>query len=118
MKKLLLIASVFLSISLWAKEFNVENRVNELLKATAQKNYVEFIKSGSTEFKNLDKKEFEKVANQLAPKINEGMKLLFLTDLKKGEHVVHLYKVSFKNEDALVRIVLNEKYETLGFWIQ
>lgn len=73
MKKLLLIASVFLSFSLWAKEFNVENRVNELLKATAQKNYVEFIKSGSTEF---------------------------------------------KNEDALVRIVLNEKYETLGFWIQ
>ncbi len=118
MKTLLLIIAVFFQIGIWAEDSKVENRVNELLKATAQKNYAEFIKSGSVEFKTLDKKEFEKVANQLSEKINKGMKVLYLTDLKKGEHIIHLYKVSFKSEDALVRIVLNEKFETLGFWIQ
>lgn len=120
MKKLLYLALIFLQVSALGKEFKVENRVNEHLQATVKNNYAEFIKNGSDDFKKLDKAEFEKVAKQLSPKIKEGMDLMFLTTLNQGPYLVHLFKLSFKNkkEDALVKIVLGEKNETLGFWIQ
>lgn len=120
MKKIISTIFLMIHVGVWANSFSVDKRVTELLSASAQKNYNEFIKTGSEEFKKLDKKEFDRVSDELSLKMKAGIQLTSLTTLKQGDFLVHLFKLSFKgrNEDALVRIILGKNNETLGFWIQ
>lgn len=118
-KVILMISLLMFQNTAFSNDEKILVRVNELLKATEENNYEAFQKNGSTDFRAIKKSDFEKVSHQLSKHLKSGSTLTFLTTYKQGGSLIHLYKITFKDNsnDFLVKIVLSENGETLGFWI-
>jgi hypothetical protein len=98
---------------------------NQLFKkelAAIQSNaYDDFVADGTPAFKAaITKAAFDKIATGLRPRFDAGFTTEYLTDMKKGGTVVHLWKLSFNDgkDDLLVAMVVDAGDKVGGFLLQ
>ena len=91
-----------------------------LITAITTNDYAAFQAQGDEKFaKALTKEIFEKVQVQLAPRLKAGFEMTYLTDIKRQDHKVTLWKLTFKDggDDALATLSMKDGKVT-GFFIQ
>ena len=91
------------------------------LAAIQSSSYDEFVAEGTPTFKAaITKPAFDKIATELRPRFDAGYTTEYLTDMKKGGTVVHLWKLAFKDgkDDMLVAMVLDAGGKVGGFLLQ
>lgn len=122
MKKLIILFFMMFSFAAFTAPTgqDVVTRTNELITAIEANDYDSFIKDGSADFKKITKVDFESVSKSLSSKMKSGKEVTFATTYVKAGQKIHLFKISFadKSDDVIAKIVMGDKGETLGFWIQ
>jgi len=91
------------------------------LAAIQSSSYDDFVAEGTSTFKAaITKPAFDKIATELRPRFDAGYTTEYLTDMKKGGTVVHLWKLAFKDgkDDMLVAMVLDAAGKVGGFLLQ
>jgi hypothetical protein len=91
------------------------------LAAIQSSSYDEFVAEGTPTFQAaITKPAFDKIATELRPRFDAGYTTEYLTDMKKGGTVVHLWKLAFKDgkDDMLVAMVLDAGGKVGGFLLQ
>lgn len=93
----------------------------DLLMISIQENdYAGFMVAVDEDFKAaLTKEIFEKVVNQVAPRLKKGFQTTYLDQLKKNGYAVHVWKIEFddKGNDLLAELSLkNQKIG--GFFLR
>lgn len=123
-----LLAGVVIVACLWAAQTRAQGvpaAANALFKkqlaAIQSGAYDEFVADGTPTFKAaITKPAFDKIATDLRPRFDAGYTTDYLTDMKKGGTVVHLWKLGFKDgkDDMLVAMVLDDSGKVGGFLLQ
>jgi hypothetical protein len=91
------------------------------LAAIQSGSYDEFVAEGTPTFQAaITKPAFDKIATDLRPRFDAGYTTEYLTDMKKGGTIVHLWKLAFKDgkDDMLVAMVLDAGGKVGGFLLQ
>jgi hypothetical protein len=91
------------------------------LAAIQSNAYDDFVAQGTPTFKAaITKAAFDKIATGLRPRFDVGYTTEYLTDMKKGGTVVHLWKLAFKDgkDDLLVAMVVDAGDKVGGFLLQ
>jgi len=91
------------------------------LTAIQSNAYDDFVADGTPAFKAaITKPAFDKIATALRPRFDVGYTTEYLTDMKKGGTLVHLWKLAFKDgkDDMLVAMVVDAGDKVGGFLLQ
>jgi hypothetical protein len=120
-RKLVLLTIIFSAIGVLSVEAaNLDSRLEKMLTAIANNNYEDFTADSIPQFKaSISKDSFAELSKSFGKLLKEGYKIQYLTDLNKERFQVHLWKLTFDNDDkdVLVKLVL-DKNIVGGFWLQ
>lgn len=89
-----------------------------LLKSIETSDYNLFIQDGAPAFQKIEKKNFDSVTEQLAPRMKKGYEVLFLGTLEQKGYSVTLWKLDFsEGDDALATLSIKDG-KVGGYWIK
>ena len=75
-----------------------DSELKQMLDALQTKKYDQFVANGDEKFKEgFTANIFDKLSNQLGPRLHEGYAVGFLTILRQDGYLVYVWKVAFKD---------------------
>jgi hypothetical protein len=102
------------------REQSVRPVLDKLLNAVAANDYADFVADGTEAFKaEVTKQVFEDVSTQIAPRLKEGYKAVYMGELEQQDHQIHLWTLEYKDggDDTMAKLVLKDG-KIAGFWLQ
>jgi hypothetical protein len=84
--------------------------IAKLVAAIVTSDYEAYVSVGDSDFRRLEKEEWEVGASRLGPKLKAGHEISYLGELKQGGFRVILWKIRFKDgsDDALATLLVKE----------
>ena len=82
-----------------------------IMEATKDKAYDRFLADANDDVRaNITKQMFDGVSNQLAPRLRQGYKMVYLTRLRQGGMLVHLWRLEFSDgkDELLLRVAISK----------
>ncbi len=96
------------------------NALRQMLAAVQSGSYGQFIAAADSKFSaGFTRQMFERLGNQLAPKLKGGYSTTFFGKLNQGGYVVYVWRLEFKdgNDDFLVTLFIKDG-KVGGFWVR
>ena len=89
------------------------------LAAISSGDYAAFVADGDMAFKGIKKEQFDKVADQIGPRLKAGYEATYLGELNQGGYKVTLWRLRFStgDDDSLATLSLKDG-KVGGYWIK
>jgi hypothetical protein len=94
--------------------------LDKLLSAVEANDYANFVANGTEAFKaEVTKQVFESVSTQIAPRMKDGYKVIYLGELEQQDYQIHLWRLEYKDggDDTMAKLVTDDG-KVAGFWLQ
>jgi len=106
------------SIALANPSADAEKHSERLLKSIETSDYELFIQESEPAFQKIEKKAFDSVVAQLAPRMKKGYEATYLGTLNQQGYSVTLWKLDFsEGDDALATLSIKDG-KVGGYWIK
>jgi hypothetical protein len=79
-----------------------------LINTVRDEDYAAFISQGTEEHRATSKASFQQATRQFSARLKHGYDLTYLADLKKGNDMDHIWKLTPKDgsDDIIVRLIM------------
>ena len=118
LKSIIILLTLATSVAFGSPSPTAKKNSDRLLKSIETADFQLFLEDAEPEFKEIEKKSFDSVANQLRPRMKKGYEVFFLGTLSQRGYSVSLWKLKFsKGDDALATLCVKGD-KVGGYWIK